>query len=238
LFNSFYSILQQAYAADKEDDDTNDDTYNYNYTYAEGEEEAEDAVEEDEDPDASSFPSSAPSPAPTFKNKGYYGGEYSDYKEPDVDADGVVAFCSAMYYKSAHCNVHLENYSQVNASEIEITQETRNCAFIDNIIYGTFDEQGDIELTSPVFDFSDWKNPEQYRKVKLPAGQAVSLALSVLLVVSLSATAIFMNRSLHRKDMPWRPRRFGRHVDPHSLSRNPSGITLGRSRSPGNTPLI
>jgi hypothetical protein len=214
IVNSFYSILQQAYEAEE---DAADD---------------EDAADEEYAEDADNQYSSS---------SGYYGSEYQNYQEPDVNTNGVVAFCSAMYSSSAQCNVNMKDYAQLTkyASEAEIEQETRNCAFINNIAYGTYDEKGDIQVTSPTFDFSDWKNPEQYRKVKLPASQAIGLALSVLLVVCLSATAIFMNRSLNRKDMPWRPRRFGRNLDPDSLSRQQSGITMGRSRSgPGNTPLI
>jgi hypothetical protein len=220
LINSFCSILQESYAvADEEEEDA-----------AEEEEEEEDEEEEDaENQSTSSY------------STGYYGNKYQDYQEPNVNTDGVVAFCSAMYSSSATCNVNMNSYSEMSEymSEAEIRQETRNCAFIDNIVYGTYDQQGDIQLTSPTFDFSDWKNPEQYRKVQLPASQAIGLALSVLLVVCLSATAIFMNRSLHRRDMPWRPRRFGRTLDNDSLSRKQSGITMGRSRSgPGSTPLI
>jgi hypothetical protein len=208
----FYSILQQANVTEEEEEDADED---------------EDYDEENQDEASVST--------------GYYGNQYQNYPQPDVNKDGVVAFCSAMYSKSATCNMNLDDYAQLAmyASDAEIEQETRNCAFINNIVFGTYDEKGEIQLTSPTFDFNDWKNPEQYRKVKLPASQAVGLALSVLLVVSLSATAIFMNRSLHRRDMPWRPRRFGRTLDPDSLSRKQSGITMGRSRSgPGNTPLI
>ena len=204
-------------------------------------EEAEEEVEEDED--AENADSSYTTSSTNSSSNGYYGNQYLEYQEPNVNTDGVVAFCSAMYSSSATCNVHMKNHSAMTefASETEIAQESLTCAFIDNIVYGTYDQQGDIVLTSPTFDFSDWKNPEQYRKVQLPAGQAIGLALSVLLVVCLSAVAIFMNRSLHRKDMPWRPRRFGRKVnmDTDEFSRKQSGITMGRSRSgPGNTPLI
>ena len=87
------------------------------------------------------------------------------------------------------------------------------------------------------FEIEDWRNPEQYKKLKIPAGQAIGLALSVLLVVVLLATAIFTHRSLKRQSTPWRPKQGS--LDPNDLSRQNSGIVMGRSRSgPGAAPLI
>jgi hypothetical protein len=147
--------------------------------------------------------------------------------------------CSALYYGAAQCNQHMSNYEAMSVymTEAELALETRYCSFIDNIIYGAYDEQGEVVLKREEFDFSDWKNPQQYKKLKMPASQAIGLALSILAVVALSATAIFTRRSLNRQSTPWRPKRGA--MGSSSLSRQNSGIGMARSRSgPGAAPLI
>ena len=121
----------------------------------------------------------------------------------------------------------------------ELDAEDRACNFIDNIVYGTYDDQGDIVLTSPTFDFKDWKNTQQYQNLRLPVEQVIGLALSLLLVISLSAMAVYTRRSMRRHnsvDTPWRPRKSKASATP-DISRSPSGITMVRSQS-GNAPLI
>ena len=144
--------------------------------------------------------------------------------------------CSALLEMSAQCNMHLENYDQMSRvmSQWEVDNEERNCAFIENIVYGAYDESGDILLQPEQFDFKDWRNAEQYKKLKIPASQAVGLALSIIAVVAFIATAVVTQRALTRQSTPWKPKQ-----DPNDLSRQNSGIVMGRSRSgPGAAPLI
>ena len=120
----------------------------------------------------------------------------------------------------------------------ELQNEQNTCNFIDNIVYGTYDEQGEILLTSPTFDIRDWQNPAQYRKLRIPAIQVIGLALSLILVISLFAMAVYTKRALRRKDSlttPWRPRRYKASEAPE-ITRSPSGITMVRSRSGNNSP--
>merc|ERR1712087_698046 len=124
----------------------------------------------------------------------------------------------------------MNNYDMMSKymENIDAAFEKRYCAFIDNIVYGTYDEMGEIKLRAETFDFKEWRNPEQYKKMRMPAGQAVGLALSILLVVALSALAFITQRSLTRRSTPWRPKRLS---DPSSIERRDSGIYTGRSRS-------
>jgi hypothetical protein len=116
--------------------------------------------------------------------------------------------------------------------------DDESCAFIGNIIYGTYDENGEIILDD-TFDYSDWKNAAQYRKLKLDASQIAGLAISLLLVIGLLAVVLIMQRSIARKEAPWRPKRNNSMSGGMSVSRQNSGIVLGRSRSgPGAAPLI
>lgn len=159
-------------------------------------------------------------------NEMYTGqGVYGDYVEaPNSEFDDVVGMCAALFERSAQCNIHMSNYGMMSKymEEIDAAFEQRYCAFIDNIVYGTYDEMGDIKLKSDTFDFNDWRNPEQYKKMKMPASQAIGLALSILLTIALAAMAFVTQRSLTRKGTPWRPRRFKKSVEVEQGSPNPT----------------
>jgi len=163
-------------------------------------------------------------------------GRYGEYvAKPQTTTDGIVAMCSALYSGSAQCNMNMNNFEQISRymSQYEIDQEARYCAFIENIISGVFDESGEIMLKPEQFDFADWRNPHQYKKLRMSVGQAVGLSFSIILCVALLAAAAVTNRALTRQSTPWKPKR------ELSLSRQNSGILMGRSRSgPGAAPLI
>lgn len=152
-------------------------------------------------------------------------GVYGDYVEaPNEEFDDVVGMCAALFERSAQCNIHMNNYDMMSKymETIDASFEQRYCAFIDNIVYGTYDEMGEIKLRSDTFDFNDWRNPDQYKKMKMPAGQAIGLALSILLVIALSALAFITQRSLTRRGTPWRPRRFKKSVEVSQGPANPT----------------
>ncbi len=170
------------------------------------------------------------------QNNQHNEGRYGEYvSSPQTTNDGVVAMCSALYSGSAQCNMNMNNFEQISRymSQYEMDQESRYCAFIENIIYGSFDESGEIMLKPEQFDFADWRNPHQYKKLRMSVAQAVGLSMSIILCVALLATAAVTNRALTRQSTPWKPKRDS------SLSRQNSGIVMGRSRSgPGAAPLI
>jgi len=159
-------------------------------------------------------------------NEMYTGqGVYGDYVEaPNSEFDDVVGMCAALFERSAQCNIHMSNYGMMSKymEEIDAAFEQRYCAFIDNIVYGTYDEMGEIKLKSDTFDFNDWRNPEQYKKMTMPASQAIGLALSILLTIALAAMAFVTQRSLTRKGTPWRPRRFKKSVEVEQGFPNPT----------------
>jgi len=167
-------------------------------------------------------------------------GVYGEYVEaPNEEFDDIVAMCAALFERSAQCNIHMNNYEMMTKymENLDAEFEQRYCNFIDNIVYGSYNENGEIKLRADSFDLSDWRNPEQYKKLRMPAGQAVGLALSILLVVALSALAFITQRSLTRRSTPWKPKRIS-----SSVERQDSGIYMGRSRSgsvpAANPPLI
>ena len=162
-------------------------------------------------------------------------GVYGDYVEaPSEEFDDIVGMCAALFERSAQCNIHMSNYGMMvkYMEDVDAKFEQRYCNFIDNIVYGTYDEMGEINLKSETFDLSDWRNPDQYKKVQMPAGQAVGLALSVLLFIALAALAFVTQRTLTRRGTPWRPKRFFKK----GVDRQQSGIVMGRSTSGAANP--
>jgi hypothetical protein len=156
-------------------------------------------------------------------------GVYGQYVEaPNDQFDDIIAMCAALFERSAQCNIHMNNYEKMSKymDSMDATFEQRYCNFIDNIVYGSYDESGEIRLRPEEFNLADWRNPEQYKKIRMPVGQAIGLALSVLLVVALAALAFFTQRSLVRQSTPWTPKRV--EVD---MERQASGIGMLRSQS-------
>jgi len=162
-------------------------------------------------------------------------GVYGEYVEaPNAEFDDVVAMCAALFERSAQCNIHMSNYGMMAKymENMDAEFEQRYCNFIDNIVYGTYNEMGEIKLKADSFDFSDWRNPEQYKKMKMPAGQAIGLALSVLLVIALSALAFVTHRALTRRggrSTPWAPKFAPKRLFRKDVERQDSGIVTGRS---------
>merc|ERR1712194_396588 len=155
-------------------------------------------------------------------------GVYGNYIEaPNAEFDDIVAMCAALFERSAQCNIHMNNYEMMAKymENLDAEFEQRYCNFVDNIVYGSYDESGEIKLRADSFDLSDWRNPEQYKKMKMPAGQAVGLALSILLVVALSALAFVTQRSLTRRSTPWKPKRLSKmDQDPSAIEQEDAGI--------------
>lgn len=163
------------------------------------------------------------------ENQGRYG-EYAT--APETDVDGVVAMCRALYEGSATCNSHMNDYDQMTQymSSYERESEKINCAFIDNIIGGNYDESGEIRLTIDQFDFSDWRNIQQYKRLRMPKEQAFMLAISIIGCVGMAFVAMMLHRSLQRSTDPWVPKRTP-ILSPEDLARKSSGVRIARARS-------
>jgi hypothetical protein len=117
------------------------------------------------------------------------------------------------------------------------------CNFIDNIKTGKYDENGEIIIDAYQFDLSHWNDAGQYNKIYNAAKEDVTpvqIAFLVITIVGcfiLSVAACCLHGSLTRKGLQWRPRR-GKWTDPTDISRQNSGIVMGRSRSGPNGPLV
>jgi hypothetical protein len=119
----------------------------------------------------------------------------------------------------------MNNFEQVSRlmTVNELADEDRTCTFIDNIMGGSYDESGEITLKGNTFEFSDWKNPRQYGRLKMPASQAIALSFSIILCMALAAVAIAQTRSIKRggkvqDQNPWAGNNFFRRGKGSSAS--------------------
>jgi hypothetical protein len=112
------------------------------------------------------------------------------------------------------------------------------CNFITNLIAGTYDETGEIiiDANSWVFNSSNWKSQAEYLKEynllksQVTSKQIAGLVLGAIGCLSLWIWACCLHSALTKKNISWRPRR-GKHAYDDDLSRQNSGIVMGRSRS-------
>jgi hypothetical protein len=123
-----------------------------------------------------------------------------------------------------------------------LANEEQVCNFIGNIVSGKYDEGGEIIIDAAKYNISDWKNKSQYINVlhaaqqEVSGGQIAGLVLSILGCFFLCIYACVLHSGLTKKGLQWKPRR-GRNTDPTAISRQNSGIVMGRSRS-GPSPLV
>jgi len=137
-------------------------------------------------------------------------GRYGSYSAlPDKATDTAFAMCSTLYTLSAQCNEHMNNYYQVSRvmSSAELAEESRSCTFINNIMGGSFDESGVIQRKDDTFNWNDLRNPHQYRRLRMPVIQALSLSASIILAIAMAALAFSYQRAFRRegKESPWSP---------------------------------
>lgn len=120
--------------------------------------------------------------------------------------------------------------------------EEQVCNFIDNLQTQKYDEYGEIIMDgsqgskySIDFVHTNWRDPNQVKaqaeKTGVTAGQAVGLALTMAACLVMGIWACCLHSTLARKNIPWRPKRGKNLTEPTDISRQHSGIVMGRSRS-------
>jgi hypothetical protein len=125
----------------------------------------------------------------------------------------------------------------------QLANEEQVCNYIGDILSGTYDESGEIIIDVFKYNISDWKNTGQYinalhaAQKEVSGGQIAGLVLSILGCFSLCMYACVLHSNLTKKGLQWKPRR-GKYTDPTDISRQNSGIVMGRSRSGPNGPLV
>lgn len=152
---------------------------------------------------------------------------YNQLDDDAQDEDQITELCETLYYQSAKCNKAL---GDVYTSQNEANTEIMVCYYIANIVENKYDEYGEIYLNN--FDFRKYVTTiiEETSEA-----QILALGSMIFICVGLLMYACFLHRSLtHAGDSPedeWVPRKGLYYGD---ISRQNSGIVMGRSRSGGS----
>ena len=126
------------------------------------------------------------------------------------------------------CHLYLssQGYNQADSEETV-------CGFIGNVITGQYDEYGYIYLDSDDYAKDNANNSNAATKEGVTIGQIFGLLASILSCGVLMVWVFFLHRRLSRKAL-WRPNRGGAAASAGKVSRQNSGIVMGRSRSGGS----
>eukprot|EP00586_Coscinodiscus_wailesii_P007032 CAMPEP_0172491132 /NCGR_PEP_ID=MMETSP1066-20121228/21832_1 /TAXON_ID=671091 /ORGANISM="Coscinodiscus wailesii, Strain CCMP2513" /LENGTH=538 /DNA_ID=CAMNT_0013260009 /DNA_START=220 /DNA_END=1836 /DNA_ORIENTATION=+ len=167
----------------------------------------------------------------------YYSGEcinckqselaYQNQDENDDDDNAVSEICENLFDQSAKCHKFYNN--PVYMSEEQENNANMVCYFIDNVLSGSYDEYGQIvlsndDIVSSAVNFS----PDD-----ISTTQLTFIGVSLLACIFLIGYSCYLHRAITRK-APWRPRRGGPEALAGQISRQNSGIVMGRSRSGGS----
>jgi len=157
---------------------------------------------------------------------------YLDYDEGnDEDDASIIDICKELYYSSAKCNQNLKQLNTYKSSNQEATEQLV-CNFISNVVTSQYDEYGDIYVSN-----GDYYHQNTYFKNEVVKDvstmQILGLCTSMFICMFLLLYACYLHRAILRK-APWRPRRGGTEALAGQISRQNSGIVMGRSRSGGS----
>ena len=185
---------------------------------------------------------------------------YNQLDDDTQDEDQITELCETLYYQSAKCNkalgdvytvslpyiysfqrrLHCWNKRQnisskhllfaILQNQNEANTENMVCYYIANIVENKYDEYGEIYLNN--FDFRKYVTT---MIEETSEAQILALGSMIFICVGLLMYACFLHRSLtHAGDSPedeWVPRKGLYYGD---ISRQNSGIVMGRSRSGGS----
>lgn len=164
------------------------------------------------------------------------------YQNQDEDGDDddeeeeaeVTELCELLFEEAGKCHKYMEDVDEEAYGENQAENEDTVCGFIQNVVTGQYDELGYIYLSAD--DYSKDNRDNQYATTasEVSIGQIFGLLVTALACIILVVWACFLHRKLTRR-APWRPRRAGGSgAKAGKLSRNNSGILMGRSRSGGS----
>jgi hypothetical protein len=154
----------------------------------------------------------------------------------------VSEICETLYYDAAKCNKNYKNfyfsasYSGYSAAKLQMGEEDKVCYYIQNVLQG-YDEYGEIYLDQGFkfgqnYDANSAQN--QFAQVEVTPFQIVGILFATLACVGLTGYSCYLHRAIMKK-APWRPNRGGPAAIAGQISRQNSGIIIGRSRSTGST---
>jgi hypothetical protein len=159
--------------------------------------------------------------------------------------------CQQLWESSAKCYSNFEA-AESNWNYLDYMQDANEevvCDYIYALGHG-YSEEGTIVLDPNLWQFnsSNWKDWNEYlhegqvlynaaNNSRVSNGRIAGLIISSVAVFVMLIWACCLHGALVRANADWRPRR-SKYVDPETVSRQNSGIVLGRSRSEKENPLI
>jgi len=176
------------------------------------------------------------------------------YADDDANAENgnIYQMCEDLYYDAGKCNKNFDDDdSNAYQSANQAAQENSVCNYIESLLAGDYNEDGEIVLEPDswwYFNVSNWQSGSEYLKElstiksmsqkSMKPWQIFAMITSVCGCLYMWIWACCLHGSLSRKNIPWRPRR-DKDTTPGDISRQNSGIVLGRSSSgQKTTPLI
>merc|ERR1712048_19287 len=148
-------------------------------------------------------------------------------KEDNDDNDYAVSeICENLFDQSAKCHKYF--YEPVYNSEEQKNNEDKVCSFIGNVLSGQYNEYGQIFLY--VDDFEKVSGYARNTIEGISILHIVAILVSFMACIILLSYSCYLHRAITRK-APWRPRRGGPEALAGQISRQNSGIVMGRSRS-------
>ena len=148
---------------------------------------------------------------------------YNQVDDDANDEDAISEICENLYFQSAKCNKAI---GEVYTNDNEAATENLVCSYISNIVQDRYDEYGEIYLDN--FNFRGFMNTvvEQASEV-----QIVTLGTMIFLCIVFMMYACYLHRAITGGGAGWSPRKGLYYGD---ISRQNSGIVMGRSRSMGS----
>mmetsp|Transcript_27028 Transcript_27028/g.38676 ORF Transcript_27028/g.38676 Transcript_27028/m.38676 type:complete len:567 (+) Transcript_27028:56-1756(+) len=151
----------------------------------------------------------------------------------------IAEICDAVFQQSARCDKTLSNWwrHKRNANYAEsIALQDVSCEYIDNMRMGKYDTEGNVIMDANRLYGAQGGNiyVEEYGQgfTEVSPMQIFLLVLSISACVVLGIWSTSLHQSLTKGGLTWKPKRgVGAEADDVEVSRQTSGIVMGRSQS-------
>ena len=161
------------------------------------------------------------------------------YQYSHISQGQIADICDAVFMQSARCDKTLSNWwrHKRNANYAEsIALQDVSCEYIDNMRMGKYDTEGNVIMDANRLYGADSSNiyVEEYGQglSEVSPMQVFLLVLSISACVVLGIWSTSLHQSLTTGGLTWKPKRgVGAEADDVEVSRQTSGIVMGRSQS-------
>eukprot|EP00592_Proboscia_alata_P009976 CAMPEP_0194355436 /NCGR_PEP_ID=MMETSP0174-20130528/3344_1 /TAXON_ID=216777 /ORGANISM="Proboscia alata, Strain PI-D3" /LENGTH=579 /DNA_ID=CAMNT_0039124711 /DNA_START=89 /DNA_END=1828 /DNA_ORIENTATION=+ len=156
--------------------------------------------------------------------------------EDQEDGDDVSEICENLWGESAKCNRYYNEVMDYSyGSDEQEDAEKMVCYYIENILSGQYNENGEIYVDGDLYDQQNAPHDNSYA-YQVTSDQLIAMGASFLLCFVLLLYSCHLH-SLILNKAPWSPNRVkGSASVAGAVSRQNSGIVMGRSRSGGEYP--